>query len=302
MRNFINEAYEPLVSDLINDAFYLEDRSRRGTISTIRQYAEVIVRKILNLPENRRATLGDLKIVEKLKDISSENELLMESVDHIRKIGNKCTHTQSLDEITKNDVKIAIDKLFNLYAYLFIAHFEKYTFGTNHEIMSAFSILPPIIRFITLNNLYENDKNNLFLIDKLSLVILKVYDKKTAIDWVEERKVKLSQTLTYTTEDIEQTRERYGDLVAQSIKDNAPDNMYVLCIERIDDVSSIIEHRGRLYENFEQAMPLFLEKGKVEEESEEAKNFNSIMEFIYLGRKPSENEKLKQRHLYTIVK
>jgi hypothetical protein len=242
MRNFINETYEPLVSDLINDAFYLEDRSRRGTISTIRQYAEVIVRKILDLPNSKKVTLGSHNIVKDLKDISAKNELLMESVDHIRKIGDKCTHTQSLEEVTEKEVKLAIDKLFNLYAYLFIAHFEKYKFGTNDKIMSAFSILPPIIRFITLNYLYENDKTNRFLIDKLSLVILKVYGKKTAIDWVEERKVELSQILPYyTTEDIEKTREKQGDLLAQGIKDSAPDNMYVLCIERINVVSSIID-------------------------------------------------------------
>ena len=49
MNEFNNEAYHALVSDLINDAFYLEGTSHRGVIAKIRQYAEVIVRKILNL-------------------------------------------------------------------------------------------------------------------------------------------------------------------------------------------------------------------------------------------------------------
>ena len=37
MTDFNNDAYEALVSDLINDAFYLEGYSRRGTIAKIRQ-------------------------------------------------------------------------------------------------------------------------------------------------------------------------------------------------------------------------------------------------------------------------
>ena len=48
MNEFNNEAYRALVTDLINDAFYLEGTSHRGVIAKIRQYAEVIVRKILN--------------------------------------------------------------------------------------------------------------------------------------------------------------------------------------------------------------------------------------------------------------
>lgn len=53
MTKFNNEAYEALVNDLINDAFYLEGASRRGTIAKIRQYAEVIVRRILSIPKKQ---------------------------------------------------------------------------------------------------------------------------------------------------------------------------------------------------------------------------------------------------------
>jgi hypothetical protein len=298
MRNFTNRTYEALVRDLINDAFYLESRSRRGTISTIRQYAEVIVRKILDLPNNETMTLGDKRIVAQLKDISSNNDLLLESVDCIRRIGNKCTHTQTTDEITEDDVKLAIDKLFNLYAYLFIAYFQKYKFGSNTSVMEVFSILPPIIRFITLNYLYKNEKNNISIIDKLSLVALKAFDKETAIKWVEDRKHELLKMRPYTPEAIEEVRKKYGEAFAQQVIDNAPENMYVLCIDRINEVSEIIEQHGKLYDSFEQAKQLYLDKGIIEGNTEEINEFNSIMEFIYLGRKLFENEKLKNQHLY----
>lgn len=302
MRKFLNDAYEPLVSELINDAFYLESRSRRGTISTVRQYSEIVVRKILDLPDSERVTLGDHKIVKKLEEVSAQNKLLLESIEYIREIGNKCTHTQYLSEITEDDVKTAIDKLFNLYSYLFINYFEKYKFGSNNQIKRKFSILPPVIRYITLEYLFQNDRTNLSLIDKLSLVILKVFDRNTAIEWVEENKSELSGLQTYTDQAIADIREKHGDAVAQNIINNAPENMYILCVERISDVASILEHQGKLYVNFEQALPLFLEEGKADGDTEEINEFNSIMDFVYLGRKASNDEVLKKRHLYTVVK
>lgn len=52
MNEFNNESYRALVSDLINDAFYLEGVSHRGVIAKIRQYAEVEIR-IWNKSRNR---------------------------------------------------------------------------------------------------------------------------------------------------------------------------------------------------------------------------------------------------------
>lgn len=48
MTYFNNEEYQTLVSDLIGDIFYTST-SYRGKISTLRQYAEIIVRKILDI-------------------------------------------------------------------------------------------------------------------------------------------------------------------------------------------------------------------------------------------------------------
>lgn len=46
MTQFNNEEYQALVNDLIGDIFYTET-SFRGKNSTVRQYAEVIVRKYI---------------------------------------------------------------------------------------------------------------------------------------------------------------------------------------------------------------------------------------------------------------
>lgn len=295
---FKNQAYEDLVKDLINDAFYIESRSNRGKVSTIRQYAEVVIRKLLDLPGKEKVTLGEFEIIKKLKTISSNNQLLMKSVKKLQKLGNKCTHTQNLNPISDNDVSTAIDALFNLYASLFILYFKKYEFGSSNSIVSAFSILPPIIRYIVLDNLYSYNKNNLLIIDKLCLVLLKAFDKDSALKWIDDRKEELSSTLPYKPEALADIEAAHGKECAEAIVANAPANMYISCLNRLEEVSLILEQQGLLYNNFEQAKQLYLEKGILDNDTEANRDFNDIMEFVYLGRKAEDNEKLKSQHLY----
>lgn len=51
MSNFNNNAYQSLVADLIGDTFY-KDTSVSGRISFVRKYAEVVIRKILDIDSN----------------------------------------------------------------------------------------------------------------------------------------------------------------------------------------------------------------------------------------------------------
>ena len=283
MNEFNNEAYRALVSDLINDAFYLEGTSHRGVIAKIRQYAEVIVRKILNLSPDDTVELGNGKLQHKIKE--RDNPLLLRAVRDINKIGSECTHTKSIREITEDDVKNTIDRLFELYACILIEYFEKYEFGTNPEIMSSFSILPPIIRYITLNYLYGKYPNNLMIIDKLSLVLLKALNKDAAMTWLRERKDTLEKIHFISPNAHKDTTEGYGEETENQTYDFAP-NMYELCSERVELVANNIEKNGQLYNDFESAMPIYLIAGTISGTSSEIKEFNSIMEFLYLGRKP----------------
>nr|WP_288828380.1 hypothetical protein [uncultured Clostridium sp.] len=282
MTKFNNEAYEALVNDLINDAFYLEGASRRGTIAKIRQYAEVIVRRILNLPKKAKVTLGDERIISRIEE--KNNPLLLNSIKAINKMGSKCTHTQFTREITEEDVKTVIDSLFNLYAYLLIAYFEKYEFGTNLVVVHQFSILPPIIRHITLEYLYSKYPENLMIIDKLSLALLKALNKEAAIKWIEERKEKLMLTPSVTKSAEKDIVEKAGEDLARIIISTAP-NMYDLCTERINLVADVINKNGKLYNDFESAIDYYRESGAINGESSDIIEFNSIMEFLYLGRK-----------------
>lgn len=298
---FKNQTYEDLVKDLINDAFYIESRSNRGKISTVRQYSEVVIRKILDIPQGEKTTIGDYEVIKKLKTVSSNDKLLMGAVRKLQKLGNKCTHTQDPKPILDADVDSAIDALFKLYASLFVLHFKKYNFGSNNEVMNVFSILPPIIRFFVLENLYGSDKVNLQVINNLCLVLLKAFNKNDALNWLNERKCELSSILPYTPEAIAEIELARGKQFAELIIANAPANMYVCCLERLEKVALTIEKQGLLYNSFEQAKQLYLNKGILDDNNPENKEFNDIMEFVYLGRKVEINEKLNERHLYSII-
>lgn len=62
-----------MLHDLLNDAFYLVDRSFRGKASTIRQYAEIVVRQLLGLPDGQRINLGS-PTTKKLLSVKSNDD------------------------------------------------------------------------------------------------------------------------------------------------------------------------------------------------------------------------------------
>ncbi len=282
VREFNNEVYRALVDDLINDAFYTPGISKRGIVAKIRQCAEVVLRRILNIEPKKSLTLGSKKTVSKVKEKNCT--FLETSVHNINKMGSKCTHTQYKNEITEVDVKAAIDNLFNLYAYLLIEYFQKYEFGSNLEIIHHFSLLPPIIRYLTLEYLHNKYPENTMIIDKLSLAILKAFNNEQALCWIEERKEKL-QTMPSISEKAEKDIiDKSGEDIGRLIIEQAP-NMYDNCVQNVNLVAQNISENGKLYIDFESAIEYYQSIGPVQGDSDEIKEFNSIMEFLYLGRK-----------------
>lgn len=91
--------------------------------------------------------------------------------------------------MTESEYVNVLDAVIDLLSVLLINYFDKYKFGSNKRVMSSFSILPPIMRFKVLSFLYEKDSQNIDVIDKLVLSILKSYGKDKAVAWVEERKI-----------------------------------------------------------------------------------------------------------------
>ena len=300
MEKFNNKTYEALAKDLINDAFYLEQRSRRGTIATIRQYSEIIVRRVLDLPCNEFVTIGNKNILKELEKRSNNNPILLDSLKRICAMGNKSTHTQEIAEITEEDLKEVIDNLFNLYSYLLIDFFERYSFGSNLEIVSSFSILPPIIRYKTLKYLNDRYPENLLILDKLSLAILKAFDRETAVNWIEKRKELLENTSSVSEKAKLNIIEKMGNELASIVISDAP-NMYQLCLNRINSVANTIESKGKLYDDFESAITLYCQEGIIKGDASDVIEFNSVMEFLYLGRKAKKNQLLEEKEEYLLI-
>ncbi|MDI2113710.1 hypothetical protein [Commensalibacter nepenthis] len=67
-------------------------------------------------------------------------------------------------------------------------------------------------------------------------------------------------------------------------------------MEKIEKISGIIEKEGQRYTNFEDAKQLYLKESNKLDTTLEEKDFKDIMDFIYLGRRIEENEKLHEQY------
>lgn len=298
MSNFNNFEYQCLVTDLIGDAFYTET-SFRGKISIIRQYAEVIVRKILDIEPSKQLTLGQNEVRKKIKSLPN-HEYLEAAIDVIRDKGNLSTHTQYLDNLSLEDFENIIDSLFNMLSFPLINYFEKYKFGSRNDVMSSFSLLPPIIRYKVLMFLYQKDPNNISVIDKLVLSIMKAFNVSEASKWVEEKKDTLIKAKSISEEVFAEISKKQGTEIALVILNSAP-NMYQLCREKISQVGNVIESNGRLYSDFESALPYYKSRGIITHDDSEGKEFNDIMDFLYLGRKEKLQEISGESNPYIVM-
>lgn len=285
MSQFNNSEYQVLVSDLIGDVYY-SSTSYRGKVATLRQYAEVVVRKILDIDPRKDITLGSKDIQQGIKALPN-NKIVKAAVNKLKKKGNKTTHTKYRGEVTEDEFNNATDGLFDLLSYLFIKYFEKYEFGTNKNIMSVFSILPPIIRYKVLAFLYEKHPNNIDVIDKYVLAMLKAFDAETATSWVEANKEKLSKMPIYSDNAISEVAEQDPSVAIMLITTDIS-NMYHLCTDKIEKIGATIRGKGLTYSDFESAMPYYKQSGIVQGDTEDIKEFNDIMEFLYMGRRERE--------------
>jgi len=219
---------------------------------------------------------------------------LRKAIDIIKDYGNKYTHTTELNNPTESDITKIMDQLHFLYSYLFIEYFNKYEFGFKGSVMTLFSALPPFVRYKTLDFLYQQNPSNVFVIDKLVLVIQKEFSAKVAFEWLEKRKSQLKK-LSSLTDDVKEARmpdfiKSFGEEGAQLFIAERP-NMYDLCMDRLTKLTEVyqsgsaLEKRGFLYKDFESSIDVYESWVTFNEHCPEEAEFKSIMEFLYLGRK-----------------
>lgn len=299
--NFRSDDYQILLDDLVKECFYIPEKTNRGIIANIRQLAEVYVRKLLDLEPDQFVTLGNKKIVEKLTPFTTKNPPLLNALENLRILGNECTHTQNLENVTDEDLSKSKESLLYLHSYLFVNFFENYKFGSNKKIISSFSILPPILRFLVLEQLFKTEPDNLDIIDKLSLASLKAFNLANAKAFLQKNKLNLEKLPTINEEGLKALNSEFPPLTVEQIINNAPENMYVLCLERVDTVNAIIQKNNPAYLTFEDAMPLYQKKGIINGTSKDILSFNELMKFSYLGRKPNGNLDLDSLSNYQTI-
>ncbi|MCT7841166.1 MAG: hypothetical protein N4Q43_04630, partial [Lactobacillus crispatus] len=256
MKKFDNEKYQILAKDLMGDIFYSET-SNRNKIATIRQYAEVIVRKILDIDSSEKVTVGAKKISEKIEELNN-SKFLKEALEDIKQDGNQCTHTEYLGDVTSDEFDKIVDKLLDMLSFMLINYFETYEFGSRSDVLRSFSLLPPIVRYKVLIFLYKKYHNNIHVIDKLALAIVKAFDKEEAIRWVEEEKNNLINLDTMSDKVFAEIAKNKGIEIAEFIRFSSPyKNMYELCIDKIMKIGNEIDLKGHLYIDFESALPYY---------------------------------------------
>ena len=126
------------------------------------------------------------------------------------------------------------------------------------------------------------------MIDKFVLATMKAISVDEATKWVEEHKEILVNMRAMSAKAFDETTKYQGVEITQLLWDSAP-NMYELSKQKIYSVGSDITAKGVIYSDFETALPYYKEKGILTGDESEIKEFNDIMDFLYLGRK----EKLK---------
>ncbi|WP_288863709.1 hypothetical protein [uncultured Megasphaera sp.] len=300
MKKFDNEKYQILAKDLMGDIFYSET-SNRNKIATIRQYAEVIVRKILDIDPSKKMTIGANEISKKIEALNN-SEFLKEALDNIKQDGNKFTHTEYLEEVTSDEFDKIVDKLLDMLSFMFINYFETYEFGSRSDVLWSFSLLPPIVRYKVLIFLYNKYPNNIHVIDRLALAIVKAFDKEEAIRWIEVEKNNLINLDVMSDKVFNEIVENKGIEFVKLIRFNSPyKNMYESCIDKIIKIGNEIESKGHLYIDFESALPYYKQYGIIDEDSEEIKEFNDIMDFLYLGRRTKLDNFIKLKEPYVIL-
>lgn len=292
MQPYNDKEYEAMMEVLIKDTFY-ESSSYDTKIHLIRKYTEIIIRRLTNYRCDYLLMLGHKNTTADLikNGVPNSDKFFWDSLQVINKKGNDRTHTQKTILATEEEYNRVVDSLFNLYAYLFIRFFRQYPFGSNPAIVTAFSILPPIIRYKALNELYKEDPGNEVIVEKLVLSILKAFDKKSAIEWIEKHKEDLlAMQQSIPSEQKAAFIAKFGPEYAEVIMQSLTDNYYNILNQKVEQLEKVFERRGVLYKDFEGAVSYYRNNGIVDGDSQEIRDFNALMEFVYVGRKEREKE------------
>lgn len=284
--NFQDNEYKELIEDVLYNISN-ESTSYRTKLALLRHYLEIIVRKLVDYSSSDAMTLNNNETKTRLNNLQETHSItgnyLRKSIRKASEFLNKYSHTQHLLKATENDFIKAQELVTKVISGIFLIHFKKNKFGSNLYDLSAFSILPPMVRFEVLNNLYESEKSNL-LIHKYVLSILKYKNKEEAIKFVNKNCEIFKKMQTIPEDGM------LPDFLIKGLFLNGKPhfNMYDHLIFAIHDVyKQRSKNEVYVYSSFEQALVtykrVFSDKDKLES-FKEAKELKKLIEFIFIGR------------------
>ena len=102
----------------------------------------------------------------------------------LRKIGNKGSHYGG--NPSDSEIRDGLKIVQTLVEDIFVRYFIKHPLGSENEVMTILSALPPRSRVYILSVLWKNDKSNIDIIDKLSMAYLKNGDKDGSIKFLND--------------------------------------------------------------------------------------------------------------------
>ncbi len=303
MNEFNDSEYAVLIGNLLHDTQYIEI-SNMGKLAGLRKHAEVMVRKILDIGNSKSLMLGQVKKKSSNAAVNSGmnnlgNELsdrLIEIIGKINPLGRDSTHTQHTEEFSNEEVESVEDAILDLYALIFIKYFLdiQVSIYSPPQVLKMFSLLPPIIRYKTWKYLFEKDKKNTQVADKLCLSIIKLFNKEIAYKWLDDNSETIKAILYPTKYEIEKY-DRINSIEISpgiyqafvSLNFDEYNNMYDLLYAKISDPRTSINESGKMYKSFEEAIEHYnnYKRDMIRDNSKEMMTFYSLMDFVYLGRK-----------------
>ena len=296
---FDNSDYEVLISDLISDIYYSEI-SISSRIVLLRKLTELITRRFLNLGKGEKMELGDItssvknqkyKTTERLNSVDNIlREDFEASVNKLREIGNKYSHTQTHTTAGLEEWTEAENLVWDLFSYLFVQYFLKYNLSlkSDKNVLSMFSLLPPEIRFRTLQKLITiKGFDNVQLLDKYMLSMVKSRGWEEAHCWLKSNRDKING-VPYPTES------EIIDYIEDFDEDELPlqlrkfQNVYGLLSAVIQN-SKLKSVSGGVYRTFEEASKYYHEKNLdfYLSSTDEQIEFKELLSFCFMGRIPT---------------
>lgn len=283
------EEYVEVSEEILSDIFYLKGLSNRGRVTLIRQYTEILSRVLLKINDHFHLGKFNKRFDEELPNAILSDEI-KSHIKNLVDLGNAATHldTGLKTTIEDSDCESALNSLNFVISYLFINYFSKYEFGSRAEPQRIISLLPPFIRVKILEGLYKFNKDNIAVIDKLFLALLKADGEEAAVNWVENEKSHLV-TLSCIADGAVEAHKQQGipKKTIQQITLNAPNNMYEGCLKKLDKMKLDFPELKFPYKTFEEAKSAYFSiiDDELVDCDDEILELISLMSFIYVGRK-----------------